>query len=89
MDHIWFTKHYYYRYIFVPWGLKKGLHYKKLVIPDNNPVLEQAFQSNYKRNWNHQQIQGLAKHLDWSERQVERWLRHRQQKNRPAGKIFS
>ncbi len=34
-------------------------------------------------------ILGLAKQLDWSERQVERWIRRRNKQNRHSSHYFN
>jgi ceramide synthetase len=51
--------------------------------PDN-PTLEKAYLVARKGRLNYKQIQGLAKQLDWTERQVERWIRMRRMMDRPS-----
>lgn len=60
------------RYFFLPWGLSKGLKPTNKIVTDN-PVLEEAYKKSHKGSLNHDQVIGLAKQLDWSERQVQRW----------------
>lgn len=76
----------FFRYIFFPLGIRNGLRPVrpwKGQAPDN-PVLEKAFLVTRKGKINYKQIQGLAKQLDWSERQVERWIRMRRMMDRPS-----
>lgn len=73
-----------FRFIFVPWGLSKGLKAKTKPV-NINPLLEDIFRKNPKGNLSQKQLQGLAKQLDWSQRQVERWIHRRKQQNRPSG----
>ena len=51
--------------------------------PDN-PTLEKVYATSRKGKLNYKQIQGLAKQLDWTERQVERWIRMRRMQDRPS-----
>jgi len=74
------------KFIFMPIGLQKGLRPTKHHV-QQSPVLEKAFLSNRRGNLSHGQIQGLAKQLDWNERQVERWLRKRKQNDKPPALI--
>ncbi|KAG1671834.1 Ceramide synthase 5 [Nymphon striatum] len=60
------------------YGLKDGK--KKIAV--FNAVLEKAFKANGRVTY--KQIQGLSKQLDWTERQVERWLRHRMLQDKPS-----
>ena len=76
----------FHRYIFFPLGIANGLRPVrpwKGQAPDN-PILEKAFLVTRKGKLNYKQIQGLAKQLDWSERQVERWIRMRRMMDRPS-----
>ena len=53
------------------------------------PLIEEELKKNPKGLLKDQrQILGLAKQLDWSERQVERWIRRRKQQNRHSGFFF-
>jgi len=46
------------------------------------PLIEEALKKNSKDILrDQQQIIGLAKQLDWSERQVERWIRRKRKQN--------
>lgn len=69
------------RFILTPIGLANEIKIHKPKKAPFNPALEKAFRSSNKIS--HKQIQGLAKQLDWSERQVERWFRQRRQQDRP------
>lgn len=74
------------KYVFFPLGIANGLRPVrpwKGQAPDN-PVLEKAFLVARKGRLNYKQIQGLAKQLDWTERQVERWIRMRRMMDRPS-----
>jgi len=63
-------------------GLRSARPYKNQV--PENAILEKAFLLSPKGKINYKQYQGLAKQLDWSERQVERWIRMRRMMNRPS-----
>ena len=53
------------------------------------PLIEEVLKKNSKDILNdHKQIFGLAKQLDWSERQVERWIRRKKNQNRHSGLVF-
>ncbi|KAK9754229.1 TLC domain [Popillia japonica] len=71
------------KYWFGPVGISLGIKNSRPKKAPNNPVLEKAFLSNHKQ-LKHKHIQGLAKQLDWSERQVERWLRLRRSQEKPT-----
>lgn len=76
----------YNRYIFFPLGISSGLRPIKPwkgQAPDN-PMLEKVYLTSRKGKITYKQIQGLAKQLDWSERQVERWIRMRKMQDRPS-----
>jgi len=50
------------------------------------PLIEEVLKRNSKDILRDQkQIIGLAKQLDWSERQVERWIRRRQKQHTHSG----
>ncbi|KAJ8972758.1 hypothetical protein NQ317_006274 [Molorchus minor] len=70
------------KYWFGPVGLSLGIKNTRPKKASDNPILEKAFAQSKK--WKHKQIQGLAKQLDISERQVERWLRYRKGQNKPS-----
>ncbi|KAK7867400.1 hypothetical protein R5R35_003830 [Gryllus longicercus] len=70
------------RYWFSPLGISVGIKNTKAKKAAPNPVLEKAYQN--KGKIKHKQITALAKQLDWSERQVERWLRLRRSQDRPS-----
>jgi len=54
------------------------------------PLIEEELKKNPKGLLKDQrQILGLAKQLDWSERQVERWIRRRKQQNRHSGFVLT
>uniref|UniRef100_A0A1B6IBE6 TLC domain-containing protein n=1 Tax=Homalodisca liturata TaxID=320908 RepID=A0A1B6IBE6_9HEMI len=70
------------KFCFIPLGLYlgiKGSKHKKAV---NNEILEKAYRQNIKMK--HKEIVGMAKQLDWTERQVERWLRLRKAQDKPS-----
>ncbi|KYM77909.1 LAG1 longevity assurance like protein 5 [Atta colombica] len=69
------------RYWFAPFGKSlsiKNTRSKKAV---SNEILEKAYLS---KKTKYKQILALAKQLDWSERQVERWLRLRRSQDKPS-----
>ncbi|CAI6349318.1 unnamed protein product [Macrosiphum euphorbiae] len=70
------------KYCFSPFGLSLGIKSTKPKKVPNNDLLEDMFARNSK--WNHKEVVGLAKRLDWTERQVERWLRLRRAQDRPS-----
>ena len=50
------------------------------------PLIEEVLKKNSKGILrDRKQIIGLAKQLDWSERQVERWIRRRKKQNTHSG----
>ncbi|CAG2179487.1 unnamed protein product, partial [Oppiella nova] len=71
------------RYIYAPIGIYLGLRSNHGKSPPHNPLLDTAFRAS-KAKFSHKQIQGLAKQLDWSERQVQRWVRLKSAQNRPT-----
>lgn len=71
------------KYWFGPVGISLGIKNSRPKKAPTNPLLERAFLTNRKQ-LKHKQIQGLAKQLDWSERQVERWLRLRRSQEKPT-----
>lgn len=71
-----------FRYCFSPFGLSLGIKSTKPKKVPNNDMLEERYARNSK--WNHKEVTGLAKRLDWTERQVERWLRLRRAQDKPS-----
>nr|CAD7601984.1 unnamed protein product [Timema genevievae] len=71
-----------FNYWFAPIGLSLGIKNTKSKRAIPNDILESAYRA--KGKIKHKQIVGLAKQLDWSERQVERWLRLRRSQDRPS-----
>ncbi|GAB6030566.1 hypothetical protein CHUAL_007429 [Chamberlinius hualienensis] len=69
------------RFVYVPFGMTLGLKVSKPKKIPINELLETAFKANGRIDY--KQIQGLAKKLQWSDRQVERWFRLRKQTNKP------
>lgn len=70
------------KYWFAPVGKSLGIKHSKPKKAPTVPALETAYALSKK--WKHKHIQGLAKQLDMSERQVERWLRLRKAQNKPS-----
>ncbi|XP_069678484.1 ceramide synthase 6 isoform X1 [Periplaneta americana] len=70
------------RYWFAPLGISLGIKNTKPKKAPPNAVLERAYLS--KGKIKHKQIVGLAKQLELSERQVERWLRLRRSQDKPS-----
>lgn len=70
------------KYCIMPIGLGLGIVGAKPKKMVHIEVLERAF--NKKVKMKHSDVAGLAKRLDWSERQVERWLRLRLAQNKPS-----
>lgn len=71
-----------FRYVYMPFGLLLGIKGSKPKKAEPNETLERAYKHNGKMK--HKEIIGLAKQLDWTERQVERWLRLRRAQERPS-----
>lgn len=69
------------RYCFAPFGKSLGIKNTRTRRAPQNDILEKAYSS---RKIKLKQILALAKQLDWSERQVERWLRLRSSQDRPS-----
>uniref|UniRef100_A0A1B6DU08 TLC domain-containing protein n=1 Tax=Clastoptera arizonana TaxID=38151 RepID=A0A1B6DU08_9HEMI len=70
------------KYCFTPFGIALGIKSTKVKKAVPNETLEKAYLQNNKMK--HKEILGLAKQLDWTERQVERWLRLRHAQNKPS-----
>uniref|UniRef100_A0A131YK10 Ceramide synthetase n=1 Tax=Rhipicephalus appendiculatus TaxID=34631 RepID=A0A131YK10_RHIAP len=69
------------RLVFCPLGVRLGLRQRVRKAPDNH-VLEKAYLSNGKMGT--QQVQGLARQLEWTERRVQRWIRQRVLQEKPC-----
>ncbi|XP_061381989.1 ceramide synthase 5 [Danaus plexippus] len=69
------------RFVFAPFGRYLGIKDVKPRKPPSNPKLEVAYKTSPRTK---QQICSLAKQLDMSERQVERWLRKRKCQDKPS-----
>ncbi|XP_066593918.1 ceramide synthase 6 [Prorops nasuta] len=69
------------RYCFAPFGKSVGIKYTRTKQAPSNEILEKAYMG---KKIKYNQIIGLAKQLDWSERQVERWLRLRRSQDKPS-----
>lgn len=70
------------KYWFAPLGQKLGVKNTRPKKAPSNPKLEAAYQASSKIK--HKQICSLAKQLDLSERQVERWWRLRRSQDKPS-----
>jgi len=70
------------RYWFAPVGIYLGIKNTKPKKAPPNAILERAYL--LKRKIKHKQIVGLAKQVELSERQVERWLRLRRSQDKPS-----
>lgn len=71
-----------FRYWFTPLGLKLGIKNAKVKKFNENVVLEKEYQK--ESILKHKDILGLAKRLDWTERQVLRWFRIRKMQGKPT-----
>ncbi|XP_050302101.1 ceramide synthase 6 [Anthonomus grandis grandis] len=90
--HLWFPlpmalvvlliRYLFEKYWFAPVGVSIGIKSTRPKKAPSNEVLEKAYAQSKK--WKHKHVQGLAKQLDMSERQVERWLRLRKSQNKPS-----
>ncbi|XP_021205426.1 ceramide synthase 6 isoform X4 [Bombyx mori] len=70
------------KYWFAPFGKSIGIKNTRPKKAPNNPKLENAYQASSKLK--HKQICALAKQVDLSERQVERWWRLRRSQDKPS-----
>ncbi|CAG9126442.1 hypothetical protein JYU34_011678 [Plutella xylostella] len=70
------------KYWFAPFGKSLGIKNTRPKKAPTNPKLEAAYQASPKIK--HKQICALAKQLDMSERQVERWWRLRRSQDKPS-----
>lgn len=74
------------RFIFKPVGVYLGLKDRRsrnVTEGDDGRKLEKAFLHN-GHNPSHQELAGIAKQLDWSERRVQRWWRDRLRLEKPS-----
>lgn len=71
------------RYCFRPVAIACGVRniQNKRVAP--NPLLEKVY-LNYNKYPSNKQLRGWAKRLDWSEHQVEEWIKLRLNQNKPS-----
>lgn len=69
------------RFIWSPIGRSMGLKAMRPKRVTYNELLEDAYRKN--RRVSHKQVRQLSKDLDWSERQVDRWLRLRKLQDSP------
>ncbi|OXU26390.1 hypothetical protein TSAR_013424 [Trichomalopsis sarcophagae] len=84
------------RFCFAPFGRSLGIKTSRSKKAAPNPILDKAYNGKKikQKQENHNmletyeicelQITALAKQLDWSERQVERWLRLRRAQDKPS-----
>lgn len=70
------------KYCFKPLGLKLGIKNTTVKRPQTNVVLENAYQN--VPSWKQNDVLGLAKRIDWTERKVLRWLRMRKMQGKPT-----
>ncbi|XP_026333817.1 ceramide synthase 5-like isoform X2 [Hyposmocoma kahamanoa] len=70
------------KYWFAPFGKSLGIKHTRPKRAPNNPKLEAAYLASPKIK--HKQLCGLAKQLDMTERQVERWWRLRRSQDKPS-----
>lgn len=70
------------KYWFGPIGVSLGIKNARPKKAPASPVLEKAYLTS--KRLKHKQLQGLAKQVDMSERQVERWLRLRKSQDKPS-----
>ncbi|XP_013184237.1 ceramide synthase 5 isoform X1 [Amyelois transitella] len=75
-------------YWFAPFGKSLGIKNTRPKKASNIPQLEAAYQKSskikHKQFFLKEKITALAKQLDLSERQVERWWRHRRSQDKPS-----
>ncbi|KAF0304092.1 Ceramide synthase 6 [Amphibalanus amphitrite] len=69
------------RFIWAPVGRSMGLKAMRPKRVAYNELLEDAYRKS--RRVSHKQVRQLAKELDWTERQVDRWLRLRKLQDSP------
>ncbi|KAL0818512.1 hypothetical protein ABMA28_008959 [Loxostege sticticalis] len=73
------------KYWFAPFGMSLGIKNTRPKKAPNNPKLEAAYQVTPKIK--HKQILALAKQVDLTERQVERWWRLRRSQDKPSNLV--
>jgi hypothetical protein len=77
-----------YRCLFEPLGISSGLKSSKPPIKKNDR-LERAFLSSRRNEHkNHRWIHNLAKQVDWSDEQVEKWMLCRYHQDQPTELIY-
>ena len=76
----------YCRCIFTPFAISRGLRVTRSQVTPND-VLERAYRESTKGCFSASQVTGLAKQLDWTERQVERWIFKRKVKDKPSALV--
>ncbi|KAL1123364.1 hypothetical protein AAG570_002449 [Ranatra chinensis] len=70
------------KYWFSPFGTYLGIKNTKLKRAPPNELLEKAFKQNSRMKY--KEVISIAKQLDMSERQIERWLRLRRTQEKPS-----
>lgn len=71
-------------FIFKPLGRAIGIKEQNCKKPPHNKELETLFLNNKKHKIPHPQILKAAQTTGWTEREVERWLRHRKVTEKPS-----
>ncbi|XP_002732672.1 ceramide synthase 6-like [Saccoglossus kowalevskii] len=71
------------RFVATPVALCIGVKAGRVNKAESNTILEKVFKT-VTQYPSKKHVQGLAKQLDWSTRQVERWFRHRRNQERPT-----
>ncbi|KAL9878773.1 ceramide synthase 6 [Glossina fuscipes] len=70
------------RFWIAPIGKSLGIRSSRSKKAANIPLLEQAYEASNKIN--HKKLTEMAKHLDMTERQIERWWRLRRAQDKPS-----
>lgn len=71
------------KYVYAPVGVSLGIRPGRPRQPRPNAILERAW-TEARGKWNAKQVTGLAKQIDMTERQVERWARLRSATYKPT-----
>ena len=77
-----------YRCLFEPLGISSGLKSSKPPIKKNDTLERAILNSRRNEHKNHRWIHNLAKQVDWSDEQVEKWMLCRYHQDQPTELIY-
>ena len=70
--------------MFKPWAIRQGVKVSQVKFIAANDTLERAYRSLANQKPSGNQVKGLAKQLDWSVGQVQKWIYKRRFNDRPS-----